>query len=134
MNKILAIAIIVLLLVSCKKKESNPEYTRKYQDGTVLYVKPDSLKVVVVYFDTYDSTYKVYWRDKGQYHTEWFRETSFYGEVTSQRFAALYCLQNLKTSTFGFAQKIINNGNSTKVASSSRLLLVAGRIISTKLN
>ena len=36
----------------------------------------------------------------------------------------MYCLQKLKPSTFGFAQKLINNGNSTKVASSSRLLLV----------
>ena len=37
----------------------------------------------------------------------------------------MYCLQKLKPSIFGYAQKLINNGNSTKVASSSRLLLVA---------
>ena len=37
----------------------------------------------------------------------------------------MYCLQKSETSIFGFAQKLINNGNSTKIASSSRLLLVA---------
>ena len=85
MNKIALILAIVILAVGCKKVESNPEYTQKYPNGTVLYAKPDSLKVVIVHFDAYDNTYKVYWRDKGEYHTDWFNETSFYGEVESQQ-------------------------------------------------
>jgi hypothetical protein len=84
MNKVLAIVAVTFLLVSCKKVERIPEYTQKYPNGTVLYAKPDSLKVVVIYFDIYDNTYKVYWRNKGEYHTDWFNETSFYGEVESQ--------------------------------------------------
>lgn len=84
MNKIALILTVVALAVSCKKVESTPEYTQKYPNGTILYTKPDSLKVVVVQFDTYDDTYKVYWRDKEGYHTHWFNETSFYGEVTSE--------------------------------------------------
>ena len=84
MNKILVILVVAILTVSCKKVESDPEYVQKYPNGTILYVKPDSLKVVVVHFDIYDNTYKVYWRDKGEYHTDWFNETSFYGEVTSE--------------------------------------------------
>ena len=85
MNKLLAIITVMFLLVSCKKVESTPEYTQKYPNGTVLYAKPDSLKVVVIHFDIYDNTYKVYWRDKGEYHTDWFNETSFYGEVESEQ-------------------------------------------------
>ena len=85
MNKVLAIVAVTFLLISCKKIEPIPEYTQKYPNGTVLYVKPDSLKVVIVHFETYDNTYKVYWRDKGEYHTDWFNETSFYGEVESEQ-------------------------------------------------
>lgn len=84
MNKIVLILAVAILAVSCKETKPYPEYTQKYPDGTVLYAKPDSLKVVVIHFDIYDNTYKVYWRDKGEYHTDWFNETSFYGEVTSE--------------------------------------------------
>lgn len=82
MNKILLILAVAILAVSCKKVEPAPVCTQKYPNGTVLYAKPDSLKVVVIHFDIYDDTYKVYWRDKGESHTDWFNETSFYGEVT----------------------------------------------------
>lgn len=82
MKKLLLILVLTVLAVSCKKVEPAPVYTQNYPNGTVLYAKPDSLKVVVVHFDIYDNTYKVYWRDKGEYRTDWFNETSFYGEVT----------------------------------------------------
>jgi hypothetical protein len=85
MNKVALVLAVATLAVSCKKVERIPEHTPKYPNGTVLYAKPDSLKVVVIHFDIYDNTYKVYWRDKGEYHTDWFNETSFYGEVESQQ-------------------------------------------------
>jgi hypothetical protein len=84
MNKILLILAVATLAVSCKKEEINLNNIQKYPNGTVLYAKPDSLKVVTVHFDAYDNTYKVYWRDRGEYHTDWFNETSFYGEVESE--------------------------------------------------
>jgi hypothetical protein len=89
MNKVIIALVLAALIVtvSCKEDihEKPTTNQQKYPNGTVLYAKPDSLKVVIVHFDAYDNTYKVYWRDKGEYHTDWFNETSFYGEVESEQ-------------------------------------------------
>ena len=89
MNKILIALILTALIVTVSCKEDMHEkptiYQQKYPIGTVLYVKPDSLKVVVSEYDSTDNSYRIYWREGGEYFQEWFYETSFYGEVISEQ-------------------------------------------------
>ena len=83
MKKILII-LAVLLIVSCKEapQEQSPVvYEQKYPYGTVMYVKPDSLKVVISKYDSMDDTYRAYWREGAEYATAWYSEEGFYGEV-----------------------------------------------------
>lgn len=46
MKYLLIIALITLLLDSCEKKETNVA-PPKYQEGEIVYIKPDSVKAVV---------------------------------------------------------------------------------------
>ena len=83
MNKIMVI-LSILLLISCKEtppEEPKSIYERKYDYGTVMYAKPDSLKVVICEFDTSDNTYKAYWREGAEYAIAWYGEEGFYGEA-----------------------------------------------------
>ena len=83
MNKILSI-LVVLLLISCKKiPQEIPTvlYEQKHPYGTVMYAKPDSLKVVISSYDPTDDTYKAYWREGTQYTSSWYQEEGFYGEA-----------------------------------------------------
>lgn len=79
------IIILTLAFISCKEANQEPQvvYKQKYPYGTVIYVKPDSLKVVINNFDPVDGTYKVYWRIEGQYYSDWYSEKGFYGEEES---------------------------------------------------
>tara|TARA_R110000782_G_scaffold29820_2_gene74089 strand:+ start:375 stop:548 length:174 start_codon:yes stop_codon:yes gene_type:complete len=49
-----------------------------------MYVKPDSLKVVIKRFDSTDNTYKAYWREGALYASEWYSEEGFYGEAEAE--------------------------------------------------
>lgn len=84
MNKLILILATIFLTVSCKE-EPQPApvvYEQKYFYGTVMYAKPDSLKVVILEFDSSDNTYKAYWREGAEYANAWYSEEGFYGEVT----------------------------------------------------
>lgn len=86
MNKLLLILAVVILTVSCKE-EPKPEpvtYEQKYPVGAVMYIKPDSLKVAIAEYNSYDNSYRVYWRVGGEYFDEWFYESGFYGEVITE--------------------------------------------------
>ena len=87
MNKILTI-LAILLLISCKEapQEQQQEqpatvYEEKYPYGTVMYAKPDSVKVVICEFNSMDNSYEAYWREGGEYYTSWYSEEGFYGEA-----------------------------------------------------
>jgi hypothetical protein len=86
MNKILI--LLAILTISCNKRhEDQPQeqpvifYEEKYPYGTIMYAKPDSIKVVICDFDSMDNTYKAYWREGAEYATTWYSEELFYGEV-----------------------------------------------------
>ncbi len=87
-KKVVAIMAVVLL-VSCKEQpqEQQPQeqpatvYEEKYPYGTVMYAKPDSVKVVICEFDSRDNSYKAYWREGAEYTSAWYSEEGFYGEV-----------------------------------------------------
>ena len=87
MNKILII-LLAIVAISCKEQpqEQHQEqpatvYEAKYLYGTVMYAKPDSVKVVICEFDSRDNTYRAYWREGGEYSTTWYEEEGFYGEA-----------------------------------------------------
>ena len=83
MNKIIVI-LSTLLFISCKEvplEEPKPVYEQKYDYGTVMYAKPDSLKVVIQDYDSSDDTYKAYWRVGTEYSNSWYSEEGFYGEA-----------------------------------------------------
>ena len=78
-----------ILIISCHKPQVTEEspvevYTQKYPYGTVMYVKPDSLKVVILKFDSIDNTYEAYWREGSRYADAWYSEEGFYGEADTQ--------------------------------------------------
>jgi hypothetical protein len=86
-KKLIAIMAVVLL-VSCKDQpQDQPQeqpatvYEEKYPYGTVMYAKPDSLKVVIQNYDSSDDTYEAYWREGAVYASAWYSEEGFYGEV-----------------------------------------------------
>jgi len=86
-KKLIAIMAVVLL-VSCKEQpQDQPQeqpatvYEEKYPYGTVMYAKPDSVKVVICEFDSRDNSYKAYWREGAEYASAWYSEEGFYGEV-----------------------------------------------------
>lgn len=73
-----------VLLVSCNKQpqeQPTTVYEEKYPYGTVMYAKPDSVKVVICEFNSMDNSYKAYWREGAEYATSWYSEEGFYGEV-----------------------------------------------------
>jgi len=79
------IIILALAFISCNEKPQ-VAYEQKYSYGTVMYVKPDSLKVLIVKFDKNDGAYKVSWRDKtGNTTNGWYSEEGFYGEVIQSK-------------------------------------------------
>jgi hypothetical protein len=87
MNKILII-LLAIVAISCNNKQEEQlqeqpatVYEEKYPYGTVMYAKPDSVKVVICQFDSMDNSYKAYWREGGEYATAWYSEEGFYGEV-----------------------------------------------------
>lgn len=83
MNKILII-LLAIIAISCKQKpqeQPTKVYQEKYPYGTVMYAKPDSVKVVISEFDSSDNTYKAYWREGANYASAWYSEEGFYGEV-----------------------------------------------------
>jgi len=86
MKKILTI-LAILLIVSCKEAPQEQQeqpatvYEEKYPYGTVMYAKPDSVKVVICDFDSRDNSYEAYWREGGEYHKSWYSEEGFYGEA-----------------------------------------------------
>lgn len=87
MKKIL-ITLLAIVAISCKnnpeeqpQEQSSTVYEQKYPYGTVMYAKPDSVKVVICSFDSRDNTYKAYWREGTEYANEWYSEEGFYGEV-----------------------------------------------------
>ena len=87
MKRILTI-LTILLLVSCKEapqeqKQEQPTtvYEEKYPYGTVMYAKPDSVKVVICEFNSMDNSYEAYWREGAEYATAWYSEEGFYGEA-----------------------------------------------------
>lgn len=87
MNKVLSI-VIFLLLVSCRDaQQESPTvlYEQKYPYGTVMYAKPDSLKVVISSYDPTDDTYKAYWREGLKYTSSWYQEEGFYGEAETTK-------------------------------------------------
>lgn len=76
--------MLATVAISCKEQpQEQPAtvYEEKYPYGTVMYVKPDSLKVVIVEFDSTDNTYRAYWREGTEYTDSWYGEEGFYGEV-----------------------------------------------------
>ena len=88
MNKILLILAVAIIAISCKKtpeeqlqEQSAIVYEQKYPYGTVMYVKPDSLKVVIKGYDSSDNTYEAYWREGAEYTSSWYSEEGFYGEA-----------------------------------------------------
>jgi hypothetical protein len=87
MNKILTILVIAILTMSCKKDHPDPKpitYTPEYNVGDVIYIKPDSLKVVIQDFDEIDNTYKVYWRVADEYSHVWVDKSMIYGTVVAK--------------------------------------------------
>jgi hypothetical protein len=83
----LSIILIAILVISCKQppiEEPAMVYKEKYPYGTVMYAKPDSVKVVICEFDSRDNTYKAYWREGSEYATAWYVEEGFYGEDKKQ--------------------------------------------------
>lgn len=87
MNKILIILLAIVAISCNNKQEEQPQeqpatvYEEKYLYGTVMYAKPDSVKVVICGFDSSDNTYKAYWREGSEYATAWYSEDGFYGET-----------------------------------------------------
>lgn len=87
MNKILIILLAVITISCSKRHEDQPQeqpatvYEEKYPYGTVMYAKPDSVKVVICDFDSRDNTYQAYWREGAKYATAWYSEEGFYGEA-----------------------------------------------------
>lgn len=84
MNKILITALLAIITISCKQQpqeQPTKVYQEKYPYGTVMYAKPDSIKVVIQAFDSRDNTYKAYWREGANYTSSWYSEEGFYGEV-----------------------------------------------------
>ena len=78
------ILIFALAFLSCNKsiqEQPSAVYEEKYPYGTVMYAKPDSVKVVISQFDPLDNTYKAYWREGAEYATAWYAEEGFYGEA-----------------------------------------------------
>ena len=87
MNKILIILLAIITISCSKRHEDQPQeqsatvYEQKYPIGTVMYVKPDSLKVVVIEYDSTEDTYRCYWREGGEYFDAWYGEVGFYGDA-----------------------------------------------------
>ena len=76
--------LLAVLLASCNKQAPQapaPVYERKYPYGTVMYAKPDSLKVVIKDYDSQDDTYQAYWREGADYSDAWYSEEGFYGQA-----------------------------------------------------
>jgi hypothetical protein len=83
------ILILALAFISCKeapKEQHPPIYESKYSYGTIMYLKPDSLKVVITGFDENDNTYQAYWREGGEYEHNWFSEEWFFGEADTLKY------------------------------------------------
>ena len=81
---ILSLIVLILFISSCKEKRAFvPE--PKYDTGTIVYMKPDSIEAYVKFFSVMvgkDTTYYygITYADKqGKYHTRIIRDVEIFG-------------------------------------------------------
>jgi hypothetical protein len=75
------IYLLPLLLVACNDKIPQKQYQLKYKQGDVVYLKPDSTKVVIdrIELGVNDADYVGHFNNKNGNHVVfWFQEYEIY--------------------------------------------------------
>jgi hypothetical protein len=75
------IYLLPLLLVACVNTPQSKQYQLKYKQGDVVYLKPDSTKVVIdrIELGVNDADYVGHFNDKnGDHVVFWFQEYEIY--------------------------------------------------------